>query len=98
MLAAMEPREAFVALNLIDHVGPVRVRQLLEHFADAPAILSASRAELLRVHGLGEETAGAIATWETTVDLAAEMKRIADFGCQVVTQADEAYPAMLREI
>ena len=32
----MEPREALVALNLIEGVGPVRVRQLLEHFGDAP--------------------------------------------------------------
>ncbi|HEY6170452.1 MAG TPA: DNA-processing protein DprA, partial [Verrucomicrobiae bacterium] len=93
-----EPREAFVALNLIDHVGPVRVRQLLEHFGDAPAILNASRGELLRVRGIGEETAEAIATWEKNVDLAAELKRITDFGCRIVTQPDEEYPPMLREI
>jgi hypothetical protein len=28
----MDSREALVALNLIEHVGPVRVRQLLECF------------------------------------------------------------------
>ena len=39
----MESQEAFVALNMIEGVGPVRVRQLLEHFGDAPAILAASR-------------------------------------------------------
>jgi len=37
----MDSREALVALNLIEHVGPVRVRQLLEHFGEAPAILKA---------------------------------------------------------
>ena len=37
----MDSREAFVALNLIDHVGPVRVRQLLDRFGAAPAILGA---------------------------------------------------------
>ena len=42
----MEPREALVALNLIEHVGPVRVRQLLGHCGDAPAILRASKAQL----------------------------------------------------
>ena len=66
----MEPREALVALNLIEHVGPVRVRQLLEHFGDAPAILRASKPQLLQVRGIGEDTAEAIAHWEKTTDLA----------------------------
>jgi DNA processing protein len=94
----MEPREALVALNLIEHVGPVRVRQLLEHFGDAPAILRASRAQLLHVRGIGEDTADAIASWEKTTDLSAELKRIAEFSCRIVTRDDSEYPEMLREI
>jgi excinuclease UvrABC nuclease subunit len=35
-----------VALNLIERVGPIRVRQLLEHFGDAPTILRASKVQL----------------------------------------------------
>src|SRR5829696_7620927 len=69
----MEVCESLVALNLIEHVGPVRVRQLLEHFGEAPAILSASHQQLLRVQGIGEDTAHAIASWEKTVDLKAEL-------------------------
>ncbi len=94
----MDSREAFVALNLIEGVGPVRVRQLLEHFGDAPAILTASRTQLLQVRGIGDDTAGAIAGWEQTIDLAGELKRIADSGCRVIIQSDEEYPASLREI
>jgi DNA processing protein len=94
----MEAREALIALNMVDHVGPVRLRQLLEHFGDAPAVLRASRAELLRVRGIGEETAEAIAGWEKTVDLAAELRRIREFGCRVVIPADEEYPELLRHI
>ncbi len=94
----MESREALVALNLIEHVGPVRVRQLLECFGEAPAILKASRQQLLRVHGIGEETAQAIASWEKTIDLDGELKRITDFGCRILTQADEDYPELLRQI
>lgn len=94
----MEAREALIALNMVDHVGPVRLRQLLEHFGDAPAVLAASKAELLRVHGIGEETAAAIANWEHTVDLAGELRRIRDFGCRVLIQADEEYPELLRQI
>jgi len=94
----MEPREALVALNLIEHVGPVRVRQLLEHFGDAPSILRASRSQLLQVRGIGEDTAEAIANWERAADLSAELKRIAEFGCRIVTQADPEYPELLRQI
>jgi DNA processing protein len=94
----MDTKEALLALNMVDHVGPVRVRQLLDHFGEAPAILRASGAELLRVPGIGEETAAAIAAWEGTVDLAGECQRIRDFGCTVLTQADDDYPALLREI
>jgi DNA processing protein len=94
----MDTREALVALNMIDHVGPVRVRQLLEHFGEAPAILQASRQQLLHVNGIGHETADAIAGWEKKVDLAAELKRIADFNTHVVIQTDPEYPEQLRHI
>ena len=94
----MDTREAFVALNLIEHVGPVRVRQLLEFFGAAPAILSASKQQLLQVRGIGDETAEAIASWEKTVDLAGELKRIEQFGCHILIQEDEEYPPSLREI
>jgi DNA processing protein len=94
----MDSREALIALNLIEHVGPVRARSVLEHFGDAPKILAASKSALLRVRNIGDETAEAIANWEKTIDLAGELKRISDFGCHVLIQSDENYPAMLREI
>ncbi|SPE55712.1 SMF family protein (modular protein) [Verrucomicrobia bacterium] len=94
----MEPREALVALNMIEHVGPVRVRQLLEHFGDAPAILRASEQQLLQVRNIGQETAQAIASWEKRIDLAAELKRISDFGCHILTQNDPEYPELLKQI
>jgi len=87
-----------VALNMIDHVGPVRVRQLLELFGDAPTILSASKQQLLRVHGIGEEAAESISSWEKGIDLNAEIKRINEFGCRIVIQSDPEYPESLRQI
>src|SRR5262249_42709874 len=94
----MDSREAHVALNLIEGVGPVRVRQLLEFFGDAPTILKASKSQLLHVRGIGDDTAEAIANWEKSTDLGGELKRISDFGCRVVIQSEEEYPASLREI
>src|SRR6185295_806254 len=77
---------------------PVRVRQLLEHFGEAPDILRASQQQLLHVRGIGEDTAVAIANWEKSVDLAGELKRLQEFGCHILTQADEEYPELLRQI
>src|SRR5438552_5192215 len=94
----MDSREALVALNMIEHVGPVRVRQLLEHFGEPPAILQASKSQLLRVQGIGAETAEAIANWENAIDLAGELKRISDFGCRIVIPSDEEYLELLRQI
>src|ERR1035437_2488742 len=94
----MEPHEALVALNLIEHVGPVRVRQLLEHFGDAPAILRASRSQLLQVRGIAADTPWAVAAWEKTADLSAELKRSADSGCRIVTKAATECPELLRQI
>jgi DNA processing protein len=96
--AVMDSREAFIALNLIEGIGPVRARSLLEHFGDAPKILSASKSQLLRVHNVGDETAENISSWEKSVDLAGELKRISDFGCHVLISSDENYPPPLREI
>src|SRR5213595_1656340 len=94
----MDPGESLVALNMIEHVGPVRVRQLLEHFGDAPAILRASKPQLLQVRGIGEETAEAIANWEKSVDLSNELKRIQEYGCHILTPTDADYPGLLRQI
>src|SRR2546423_6331612 len=94
----MDAREALVALNMVDHVGPIRARDLLEHFGDAAAILGASRHQLLHVRGIGEETADAIVGWEKSVDLPSEIKRITEFGCRIVIQTDAEYPELLRHI
>lgn len=94
----MDSKEALVALNMIDHVGPIRLRQLRDALGDAPSILRASRARLEAVPGIGPDTAAAIAAWERTVDLAGELRRIAEYGCHILTQEDPDYPPLLREI
>ena len=94
----MDSREALIALNMIDNVGPVRVRQLLGHFAEAADILRASRAQLEKVQGIGPEIASAIAGWEKTVELKGELERIQQFGCHIVIQSDGNYPELLKRI
>ncbi len=94
----MDSREALIALNMIEGIGPIRARTLVEHFGDASAILKASKSELLRVQNIGEDTAEKIFSWEKTIDLPGELKRIEDYGCHVLIQSDDNYPPLLREI
>jgi DNA processing protein len=90
--------EACIALNMVPKMGPVRLRKLLEVFGTPERILSAKRGELRTIDGIGNEVAEQIAGWESTVDLPAELKRIADFGADVITAELPEYPRQLREI
>jgi DNA processing protein len=94
----MDSREALIALNMVEGIGPVRVRQLLGHFDGPAAILGASRGQLQMVKGIGPETADAIVNWEKNVDLAAELRRVEEFGCRVLIQDDPEYPDVLKHI
>jgi len=94
----MNATEASIALNMLPTVGPVRLRKLLEVFETPERVLAAKRGELRKVEGIGNEVADQISSWESIVDLAAELKRIADFGASVITQDSPSYPKSLREI
>ena len=94
----MTDTEAHIALNMIPRLGPVRLRRLMDAFETPQRILSATAAELQQVEGIGPEAARSIASWERTVDLAAELKRVSDFGATVIAQCAPDYPARLREI
>jgi DNA processing protein len=94
----MTSREAYIALNMIDGVGPIRVRALLDQFGSAEAILSTPRNELMRVEGVGDEVARNITSWRERVDLDAELARIEKAGVRIVTREDVDYPEHLREI
>jgi DNA processing protein len=93
----MSPLEALVALNMLPKIGPVRVRRLLEAFGDPAAVLGAPKDRLMRVDGIGEETAKILHGWQDHADPAAEIGEAGARGIEIVTQDDEAYPSPLRE-
>jgi DNA processing protein len=94
----MNRTEAWIALNLIPHIGPVRVRKLLRFFETPERILTAKVAEILQVDGFGRAQAEALAAWETGVDLALELQRIQSRGLTILTQEDDLYPPLLKTI
>ena len=94
----MTRRQAYLVLNQLPRVGPVRVRKLLEYFETPEAILSASENDIRRVKGFGGELAAQVHKWEDHTDLQKEERRIQELGVHYLTTNDELYPENLREI
>lgn len=94
----MNHLEACVALNMIPHMGPVRLRRLLDVFGSAEKILLARSGELSAVSGIPSQLAENITRWQELADPSAELQKAADLGARVITAADDEYPAALREI
>jgi DNA processing protein len=90
--------EAYIALNMVAHLGPVRLRKLLDRFHEPQRILRANRAELQAVEGLPVPAIEAILSWESENDLSSELRRISEYRATILTQEDHLYPRLLREI
>ena len=82
MQVGMTDREAYVAFNLTEQVGSVKVGQLVEQFGSVTAAWENYPKKVSRTGG--------------EVDWQAEFKKAEKFGVTFVTPADEAYPEMLR--
>jgi DNA processing protein len=91
-------KEAFVALNMVQNLGPVRLRRLLDAFGDPTRVLSAGRHELERIDGLTRPLIDSLIGWESNIDLTRELALVQEFGAEIMTLDDSAYPRLLREI
>jgi DNA processing protein len=94
----MTRTEAYLALNLIPNIGPVRLRKLIEQFGTPEAVLAAKPAQLATVHGLDQKLASALADWENQIDLSGELRKIRERELTLLTQEDELFPDLLRQV
>ena len=94
----MTEHEAYLALNLIPNIGPIRVRRMLDTFETPQAILSAGNRDIQSVQGIGPELAERITSWEKTIDLERELRRIDELDLKILCLADDDYPEMLKGI
>lgn len=94
----MSDLTSWLALNAVPGVGAYRFQMLLRRFGTPEAALRASLSELLKVPGLGPQTAAAIQSCPA-YDFAERQIRLAErHGVRLVTIHDEAYPVRLRQI
>jgi len=94
----MTDLEAYVTLNLIPKLGPVRLRRLRDALGGPQAILQAGSETLASVPGIGPEAARSIAGWKTTVDPEREFQLAAAAGARILCPSCPEYPAGLKEI
>ena len=94
----MTAREAYIALNMIDGIGPVKVRALVEALGSPAGVFTASHEDLIRVKGIGLELAQSIITQREQVDPAAEEAKAAKLDARLVTFVDDDYPELLKQI
>jgi DNA processing protein len=97
-MAIMTDTEAFVALNLLPRIGPVRVQKLLDHFSSPSDVLGAPMDVLMRVSHIGEETAALLHRWEEHCDVTRELTEVKSRGLTLLSKFDADYPAPLREV
>ncbi len=89
----------YLRLHLTADVGPIRVRNLINHFGSLEAILSASMAELEGVHGIGSRVAEALFGARGQEDVVErELERAAACRLRIVCQEDTDYPRALLNI
>ena len=94
----MTPRLSYILFNMIDGLGPVKVRGLIDHLGSPEAVLQASDQELQKVSGIGRELASRILKQRDEKDPAEELKRAEAMGLRIVTPIESDYPQALLNI
>jgi DNA processing protein len=94
----MTERDAYIALNMMDKIGPVGVRSLVSVLGSASAIFSATAAELQQADGIGPLLAEQILRRRDDLDVETEMRRAGETATRLVTPLDDEYPAALKTI
>jgi DNA processing protein len=94
----MEQREAYIALNMIEGIGPVKVRALVECLGSPRAVLEADADALCRVNGIGPKLAQNVADQRDTVNVQKEIQAAAKQDIRIITIEEDEYPEVLRTI
>jgi len=94
----MEQREAYIVLNMIEGLGPVSVRRLIDALGSPKAILQADREELMEARGVGEKLALKILSQRDGLDADKEIKKASENGARIITPVDDEYPEALKTI
>lgn len=91
-------QEAWLALTLVEGVGPRTIARLLEGFGDVESVLAALPEDLARSCGLRSELAQRIAACRHSGACLAEAKLVAEQGVQLLVRDEPGYPGRLADL
>ena len=94
----MDAGEAYIGLNMLPNMGPVRIRAAIEVLGDVQAVWAAGEADLARVPGIGPQRAMQIVVRRDETNPQQERDIAASLGIDILTWADDAYPSCLAAI
>lgn len=86
-----------IALTLIPALGPVRIKNLVEHFGTATAVLNSSRKEWLRVPQMTEAACKEMKNKQVLEEAAKEWQWIKEHAITPLFLTDPNYPHRLRQ-
>lgn len=89
---------SLIHLNLIQGVGVKTVQFLIKVFGSAEIALKATPEELRKLERLPPAICERLIRKQVGCPLARELELIDQYGCQIVTLYDAAYPPLLKEI
>jgi len=88
----------WLTLKSVPGVGNLIFKRLIQQFESPVRVLSASPEALVRVEGVSDRLADAIARFRPTDRVKRELALILERGCRITRLTDEDYPALLKEI
>jgi DNA processing protein len=94
----MTEHKAYVGLNMITGLGPIKVRALIDFLGSPQAVFEVGAEELLRVRGVGEKLCGSILSQRDSIDVSGEIERASELGVRILTPLDDEYPELLKTI
>jgi DNA processing protein len=94
----MDEKAWWLALHLVPGVGRITFKKLVGYFGHPHAVMQATAGQLQRVSGIGPKMAQAISEFQSASAVERELRAVQSAACQIITQNDEEYPALLKAI
>ncbi|MDA3798217.1 MAG: DNA-processing protein DprA [Kiritimatiellae bacterium] len=91
-------REAYIALNIMPKIGPIRVKELINHLGSAKAIFEATAGDMAGANGIGVAMSKHIEHHARNSSWQEEQEKAEKLGIKIVTLIDPEYPELLKSI
>ncbi len=88
----------WIALSLIEDIGPVMAKRLINIFQKPERIFNATEHELRDIEGIGDKRIKAIREFRRWKDVEETIRRCRDLDISIITLNDPVYPENLKNI